>query len=58
MLESPAILSPPVVLIQLGLGVSLSPATALFPKKLVYKIRLGQSVEMRDLLTDNMSLLD
>ena len=57
-LESPAILSPPVVPTQPSLGVSLSPATAPYPQKLVDKIRLGQYVEMRDLLTDNVSLLD
>ena len=32
-LESPAILSPPVVPTQPGLGVSLSPATAPLPQK-------------------------
>ena len=39
------------------LGVSLSPATAPFPKKLVERIQSGQFVDMRDLLTDNVSLL-
>ena len=38
-------------------GVSLSPATEPFPQKLVDKIRSGQYVPMRDLLTDNISLL-
>lgn len=37
-------------------GFSLSPATAPFPQKLVDKVRSGQFVEMRDLLTDNISL--
>ena len=57
-LESPAILSPPVVPMQPGLGVSLSPTTAPFPQKLVDSIMLGQYVEMRDLLTDIVSLFD
>ena len=38
-------------------GVSLSPATASFPQKLVEKILSGQFVEMRDLLADNISLI-
>ena len=38
-------------------GLSLSPATEPFPQKLVDKVRAGQFVEMRDLLTDNISLL-
>ena len=40
-----------------GLGLSLSPATAPFPQRLVDKVRSGQFVEMRELLTDNVSLL-
>ena len=40
-----------------GLGMSLSPATTPFPQWLVDRVQLGQFVEMRDLLTDNMSLL-
>lgn len=39
------------------MGFSLSPATEPFPAKLVERIRAGQFVEMRDLLTDNISLL-
>ena len=38
-------------------AVSLSPATEPFPMKLVEKIRSGRFVEMRELLTDNVSLL-
>ena len=38
-------------------GFSLSPASEPFPKKLVDKIRSGQFVEMRELLTDNISLI-
>lgn len=38
-------------------GLSLSPATAPLPQKLVDKIRSGQFVEMKELLTDNVSLL-
>ena len=41
----------------LSAGVSLSPATEPFPRKIVDRICSGQFVEMRDLLTDNMSLL-
>ena len=40
-----------------GPGLSLSPATAPFPQKLVDKVRSGQFVDMRVLLTDNVSLL-
>ena len=40
-----------------GLGMSLSPATTPFPQRLVDRVQLGQFVKMRDLLTDNMSLL-
>lgn len=36
---------------------SLSPATQPFPQKLVDKVRSGQFIEMRELLTDNISLL-
>ena len=39
-----------------GVGVSLSPATEPFPRKLVDRIRSGQYIEMRDLLMDNISL--
>ncbi len=46
-------IAPPVV----APGLSLSPATAPFPQKLVDKVRSGQFVDMRDLLTDNVSLL-
>ena len=38
-------------------GLSLSPATAPFPAKLVDRARSGQYVDMRDLLVDNVSLL-
>lgn len=38
-------------------GFSLSPATEPFPQKLVDKVRSGQFVEMRELMTDNRSLL-
>lgn len=38
-------------------GFSLSPATEPFPQKLVDKIRSGMFVEMRDLLSDNIALL-
>ena len=38
-------------------GVTLSPATEPFPRKIVDRICSSQFVEMRDLLTDNMSLL-
>lgn len=38
-------------------GLSLSPATETFPRRLVDRVRAGQFVEMRDLLTDNISLL-
>ena len=41
----------------MGPGLSLSPATPPFPQKLVDKVRSGQFVEMRDLLMDNVSLL-
>ena len=37
-------------------GFSLSPATEPFPQKLVDKVRSGQFVEMRDMLTDNIAL--
>ena len=45
------------MLSQPGLGLSLSPATSPFPHKLVDRDRSGQFVDMRDLLTDNISLL-
>lgn len=38
-------------------ALSLSPASEPFPRKLVDKIVAGDFVEMRDLLTDNISLL-
>ena len=38
-------------------GLSLSPATTPFPPKLVDRARSGQYVDMRDLLLDNVSLL-
>lgn len=38
-------------------AVALSPATEPFPQKLVTKILSGQFVDMRDLLMDNISLL-
>lgn len=38
-------------------GLSLSPASEPFPAKLVERVRSGQFVEMRDLLTDNIALL-
>ena len=38
-------------------GLILSPASAPFPRKLVDKVRSGQFTEMRELLTDNISLV-
>ena len=38
-------------------GVILSPAAEPFPQKLVDRVRSGLFVEMRDLLSDNISLL-
>ena len=38
-------------------GLTLSPAAETFPKRLVDKVRSGQFVEMKELLTDNMSLI-
>lgn len=38
-------------------GLSLSPATEPFPQRVVDKVRSGQYVDMRDLMTDNISLL-
>jgi hypothetical protein len=38
-------------------GFSLSPATQPFPQKLVDKVRSGQFIEMRELLADNISLM-
>ena len=38
-------------------GLSLSPATESFPRKLEEKVRSGQFVEMHELLRDNISLL-
>ena len=49
---------PPLPAPQLGLGVSLSPCTAPFPQKLVDKVRSGQYMDMKDLLLDNVSLLE
>ena len=40
-----------------SLGMSLSPTTTPFTQRLVDRVQSGQFVEMRDLLTDNMSLL-
>lgn len=40
-----------------GPGVSLSPATEPFPQKLVDRVRSGRYVDMRDLLADNIALL-
>ena len=40
-----------------ALPFSLSPATEPFPHKLVAKVKAGQFVEMRELLSDNISLL-
>ena len=48
---------PSVMLSHPGLGLSLSPATSPFPQKLVDRVRSGQFVDMRDLLTDNVSLI-
>ena len=53
--KSLAIVSPPLVSTQLGIGLILSPATTLFLRKLVDMVRLGRYVEMRDLLTDCLS---
>ncbi len=41
-----------------GSGLILSPAEAPVPQKIVDKIRSGQFVEMRELLADNISLLE
>ncbi len=41
-----------------GNGLILSPAEAPVPQKIVDKIRSGQFVEMRELLADNISLLE
>lgn len=38
-------------------GFSLSPATEPFPRKLVDRVRSGQYVDMRDLLNDNIALV-
>ena len=38
--------------------MSLSPSTASFPQKLVDKVRSGQYMDMKDLLLDNVSLLE
>ena len=50
-------LSQPTQVAQQSLGLSLSPAAAPFPHKLVTRVQAGEFVEMRDLLSDNMSLL-
>ena len=47
----------PVLPSSLVSGLSLPPATAPFPPKLVDRARSGQFVDMRDLLVDNVSLL-
>ena len=39
-------------------GLVLSPAAEPFPRKLVDKVKSGQFVEMRELLADNISLLN
>ena len=39
-------------------GLTLSPAAETFPRKLVEKVRSLQFVEMKELLTDNISLLN
>ena len=41
----------------LSAGISLSPASEPFPRRILDRICSGQFVEMRDLLTDNISLL-
>ena len=38
-------------------GFALSPSSEPFPQKLVDKVRSGQFVEMHDLLTDNIALM-
>ena len=38
-------------------GLILSPAAAPFPRKLVDKVKSGQFVEMRELLSDNIALI-
>lgn len=47
----------PSVVVNPSLDVSLSPATEPFSQKLVDRVRTDQFVEMRDLLTDNIALL-
>ena len=39
-------------------GLILSPAANRFPQNLVHRIQSGQFVEMRDLLADNIALLN
>ena len=39
-------------------GLALSPGSEPFPQRLVDKIRSGQFMDMRDLLSDNIALLD
>lgn len=53
--------TPPLPAVPLGTsqqGLVLSPAAEPLPKKLVDKIRSGQFVEMRELLADNVSLVN
>ena len=38
-------------------GVTISPSGETFPQKLVEKVRAGQYVDMKELLTDNVSLV-
>ena len=57
-LESHVTAMPPLPAPQLGLGASLSPSTAPFPQKLVDRVRSGQYMDMKDLLLDNVSLLE
>ena len=58
----PAVRHPPPTIPQLShptltSGLVLSPASELFPRKLVDKVNSGQFVDMRELLADNISLL-
>ena len=41
-----------------GTGMVLSPATQPIPANLVQRIQSGQFIEMRDLLSDNIALID
>ena len=42
----------------LALGMTLSPAMAPIPHRLVQRIQAGRFMEMRELLTDNLALHD